>query len=56
MEESLAQLISWVEEGKLKYRETVAEGIENIGKAFVSVMTGGNIGKQVVKVGDIFSE
>ncbi|XP_068756462.1 prostaglandin reductase 2-like [Montipora capricornis] len=44
------QLEAWVREGKLKYRETIEKGLENTGRALVSLMRGGNIGKQVVKV------
>ena len=47
------QLEAWVREGKVKSRETVAEGLENTGRAFVAMMSGGNIGKQVVRVADL---
>ena len=48
--EAVADLAGWYVEGKLKAKETVFEGIENTGKAFISVLTGGNIGKQLVRV------
>ena len=42
----------WMEHGKLKWRETVVDGIEKLPEAFISLMEGGNIGKQLVKVSD----
>ncbi|XP_059505459.1 prostaglandin reductase 2-like [Stegostoma tigrinum] len=48
----MVQLSQWLKEGKLKVRETVVKGLENIGAAFQSMMKGGNIGKQIVLVSD----
>ena len=50
--ESLAQMASWVRDGRLKYTETVAEGIENAAEAFIGMLGGANMGKQVVKLSD----
>jgi NADPH-dependent curcumin reductase CurA len=36
--------------GKLKYRETVAEGLDNAPKAFIGMLKGENFGKQLVKL------
>lgn len=36
--------------GKLKYRERVSDGLENAPRAFVEMMQGANIGKQLVRV------
>ncbi|XP_055671893.1 prostaglandin reductase 2 isoform X4 [Falco peregrinus] len=49
-EASVLQLCQWIQEGKLKVRETIVEGLANIGAAFQSMMNGGNIGKQIVLV------
>jgi hypothetical protein len=39
-----------VAEGRIKYRETVAEGLESAPRAFVGMLKGQNLGKQLVKV------
>jgi hypothetical protein len=44
------QLAEWVKEGKVRYRERIAEGIENAPKAFLEMMQGKNIGKQLVRL------
>ena len=51
--EALVEMADWLREGKLKYRETIQEGgIENAPAAFISMLKGGNIGKQLVKIAD----
>ena len=51
--EALVEMSGWLREGKLKYRETIEEGgIENAPAAFISMLKGGNIGKQLVKIAD----
>jgi NADPH-dependent curcumin reductase CurA len=40
----------WVSEGKLHYRETVVEGIENNVEAFLGLLRGENTGKMIVKL------
>ncbi|MET8611192.1 MULTISPECIES: NADP-dependent oxidoreductase [Streptomyces] len=40
----------WVASGRLKYRETVVEGIENTLDAFLGLLRGDNTGKMIVKL------
>jgi len=46
----IQKVAHWLKEGKIKVDETVRNGIENTPKAFVEMLTGGNIGKMIVKV------
>ena len=47
---ALPELGGWVAEGRIKYRETVAQGLENAPRAFVGMLKGENFGKQLVKL------
>ena len=49
-EEALARLGRWVREGRLRYREDVAEGLEQAPAAFIGLLQGRNLGKQLVRV------
>jgi NADPH-dependent curcumin reductase CurA len=48
----MSQLTQWYQEGKLKYRERITRGIENAPVAFMEMMQGANIGKQLVQLAD----
>ena len=48
--EAHRELAELVLAGKLKYRETVADGLENAPKAFMGMLKGANFGKQIVKL------
>jgi NADPH-dependent curcumin reductase CurA len=49
--EFLAEVGPLVRDGRLRYRETVVEGIENAPAAFLGLLRGDNVGKMLVKVG-----
>jgi len=49
--EFAGEATEWVRDGRLRYRETVVDGIENAPKAFLGLLRGENIGKMLVKVG-----
>jgi hypothetical protein len=50
--EGLTQMAEWLKQGQLKHRETVAQGLENTPRAFMGMLRGENIGKQLVRVAD----
>ena len=47
---ALSELGTMVAEGKLKYRETIAEGLAAAPEAFLGMLKGKNFGKQLVKL------
>ncbi|XP_049804088.1 prostaglandin reductase 1-like [Schistocerca nitens] len=49
-DKAFKEMAQWIKEGKLKYRETVTEGFENMPDAFIGMLRGENLGKAVVKV------
>jgi NADPH-dependent curcumin reductase CurA len=50
--EGLKQMAEWIKQGKLKYREDIAHGIENAPSAFIAMLKGQNTGKQLVKISE----
>ncbi len=50
--EYLGKATAWLAEGKLKNQETIANGIESAPSAFISMLKGGNTGKQIVQLAD----
>lgn len=48
--QGITQLKKWTDEGKLKYRETVTDGFENMPTALIEMLQGQNFGKAIVKV------
>jgi NADPH-dependent curcumin reductase CurA len=49
---ALHQLGNWLKEGRIRYREDVAEGLENAPAAFIRMLKGDSMGKQLVKVAE----
>lgn len=52
MAEWRAKAAPWLREGKLRYHETVVDGLERAPEAFIGLLQGRNFGKLVVRVGE----
>ncbi|MGJ9411896.1 NADP-dependent oxidoreductase [Aeromicrobium sp. CF4.19] len=48
----LAEMARWVGDGSVRHREDVVDGLENALEAFRGLLTGRNLGKLLVRVGD----
>jgi NADPH-dependent curcumin reductase CurA len=47
-----ADMAGWRKDGRITYRETIVEGIENMPRALVGLFRGENFGKLLARVGD----
>ncbi len=50
-EQFFSDMGKWIREGRIKWEETVSEGIESAPKALIGLFKGENFGKMLVKVG-----
>jgi len=48
--QALKELSGYVIQGKIKYHDTIAQGIESAARAFIGLLKGENLGKQLVKM------
>ena len=48
--QGIKDMAAWLQQGKLKYREDILDGLENTPKAFLRMLRGENKGKQLVRV------
>lgn len=51
-DQARAELSSWAKSGKLRHKEDMMQGIESMPAAFLRLMTGANMGKQLIQVSD----
>ncbi len=47
----LGDMATWTKEGKMVWKETISDGIENAPAAFIGLFKGDNFGKALVRVG-----
>jgi len=48
--QALAELTGWFHAGQLSHRESVADGIDSAPRAFIAMLAGDKVGKQVVRL------
>jgi len=48
--EAMQQLEKWYLEGKLKYKEDIVQGLDNMVEAFQGLLNGNNFGKLLIQV------
>lgn len=52
MADFVRDMSAWLDQGKVRYDETVLEGIESAPRAFLGLFEGENLGKMIVKLGE----
>ncbi len=49
-EDFLRDMLSWIRDGRVKYREDIVDGLERAPEAFIGLLQGKNFGKLIVRV------
>jgi NADPH-dependent curcumin reductase CurA len=49
-EEAVTRLADWIRQGRLRYREDIAEGIEKCPGAIAELYRGENLGKRLIRL------
>jgi NADPH-dependent curcumin reductase CurA len=47
----MTEMSQWIAEDRIRWHETIIEGIENAPTAFIGLFKGANLGKMIVKIG-----
>ena len=50
--EGLRQMARWIDEGRVKYKEDIVDGLENAPSAFIGLLRGENFGKRLIRVSE----
>lgn len=50
--EGQQQVAQWIKDGKVKYQESIVDGLENAPEAFIGLFHGQNVGEQLVRVAE----
>lgn len=50
--EFYSQMRSWLDDGAIRYREDIVDGLENAPRAFIGLLEGNNFGKLLVRVAE----
>jgi NADPH-dependent curcumin reductase CurA len=51
-QQGIEEMAGWIRQGKLKYKEDIVDGFEELPRAFIGMLQGDNIGKRLVKAAD----
>ena len=46
----ITDMISWLKESRVKYREDIVDGLENAPQELIHLLRGANFGKKIIRV------
>ena len=52
MQQFYSDMAKWIADNRIKWKETVVDGLENAPGAFIGLFKGENFGKMIVRIGN----